>query len=111
MYQYKKNNSLISYGFILASLFILILLTKTQIYTLQENFDRTDYLENEKEDKRNEGDRLNSGKKTLEKDGVQVDRYLKKINEAELIEYFYDYMEGQNSAGNIAAVKSIKFSE
>lgn len=111
MYNTNKNNTFISYWAILISLFILVLVTKTQIYNVQENLDRNETLQENRLEKRTEIQTLNNAKATLEKQWINVDKYLKQVDEAEIIDYLYSFVESVNESWNISAVKSIQFTQ
>jgi len=107
-----KNNKFVSYLIILLSLFIVVLVTRVQIMTLQENLDVKEIKTNELNDKKEQRDDLDRIKAKLKSDDSKVGKYLTAFNEDELIDYIYSYIESTLSTeGGITEVKNISFTE
>lgn len=109
MWMYK-NNTFISYLIILVSLFILILVTKNQIFNLVEQLDQKEASLKEYEDTKVELVRINKLKTQWKDTSGEVDKYMIDLSENELIDYFYGYSDNIESSDEIK-FKSISFTE
>ncbi|MFC1797999.1 hypothetical protein ACFLY2_02430, partial [Patescibacteria group bacterium] len=93
---YNKNNKFISYLIILATLFILILITKNQIITLQENLDLKESYNIELTENKSDLKKLNDRKNQLTSSSKDASKYNIDIKENEIIDYIYSYIEQTN---------------
>lgn len=109
----NKNNKLYWYILILLSLFILVLFTRNQIYTLQENLDEKNNKEVSLLSKRNELDKLNEIKIKVEEKNSWIDNYINSIKEDELLSYIYSKVEEDNLKYTdwISTIRSLNIKE
>lgn len=108
---YKNNNKFISYLIILIALFILVLVTKDKIGTLQEKLDLKETYTSTLEEKKKTLQELNDKKVELEKSAQNIDKYMVEIKEDELIDYIYSYIEKINDKNWVVVIKSLSISE
>lgn len=108
---YKNNNKFISYLIILIALFILVLVTKDKIGTLQEKLDLKETYASTLEEKKKTLQELNDKKVELDKSAQNIDKYMVEIKEDELIDYIYSYIEKINDKNWVVVVKSLSISE
>lgn len=92
----NKNNKLYWYIIILLTLFILVLFTRNQISSIQVNLDEKQNLEIDLENKRQELQALNDIKVKVEAEWNNIEKYLNKIKEDEIIDYIYSKIEEDN---------------
>ena len=111
MWSIKKDNTFISYLIILASLFVLVLFTRVEYEKLQSNLDIRDSHLASVEEKKEELNRLNKIKASINDDDKEYVKYVTDIKEDELIDYLYTYIESLNSEKGIVNIKNINISE
>ena len=111
MWSIKKDNTFISYLIILASLFVLVLFTRGEYEKLQSNLDIRDSHLASVEEKKEELNRLNKIKASINDDDKEYVKYVTDIKEDELIDYLYTYIESLNSEKGIVNIKNINISE
>ena len=111
MSTYGKNNKFVSYLIVLIALFIVILVTKNQITTLQENNDLKETYNMSLSDKKSKLNDLNQLKNKLSSTSQNTDKYNIDINEDEIIDYLYSHIEDTNGSNWIIIVKSISITE
>lgn len=108
---YKKNNKFVSYLIVLLSLFILIIFTKDKIGILQENLDLKETYNLELDESKTELQELNDLKLDLansSKDiAKDIAKYTVEIQEDEIIDYLYSYIEKTNNSDGLIIVKSL----
>ena len=92
MWSIKKDNTFISYLIILASLFVLVLFTRGEYEKLQSNLDIRDSHLASVEEKKEELNRLNKIKASINDDDKEYVKYVTDIKEDELIDYLYTYI-------------------
>lgn len=92
----NKNNKLYWYIIILVSLFIVVLFTRNQISTMQVKLDEKEQKEIELQIKRDELQKLNDIKSKIETEDTDINKYINKISEDELISYIYSKVEEDN---------------
>lgn len=110
---YKKDNNLKSYILLLVSFFILVLVTKDQIFLVQENSDNNEQLNIELSEKRNNVENLNNLKNELKNNTgslSEISKYLIDFKEDEIIDYIYSY-SNENEYENWIIIKNISFSK
>lgn len=108
---YKNNNKLNSYIIVLITLFILILVTKDEFNILQEKLDLKETSNLTLVEKRLELEELNNKKIELSNSSENIDKYLLNINEDELVDYIYSYIEDTNDVNGVIMIKSVSISE
>lgn len=111
---YHKNN-FISYLFILLSLFVLIFFSKdivTDLYSAQQ---QKAQLSLEQQESRQQWEKFSNLKQELEsgqaQNNVDLQKYNQDFSQHEFIGFLYGYIESSNSAGSLASIKSLSFSE
>lgn len=108
---YKKNNKFVSYLIVLIALFILVLVTKDQLFLLQERLDVKETNNQILNEKKDVLDKLNKKQDELEASSENIDKYLVEINEEEIIEYIYSNIEDLNDKQGVTIIKSLTISE
>ncbi len=94
-----NNNSkkILSYILVLASLFIIVLFTKDLIFDLQSNLDLKDSKIKKIQEKREEHKKLKQTQEKLKKQAdSEVEKYLNKPTEDEIVDYIYSMIENGN---------------
>jgi len=81
MWSIKKDNTFISYLIILASLFVLVLFTRGEYEKLQSNLDIRDSHLASVEEKKEELNRLNKIKASINDDDKEYVKYVTDIKE------------------------------
>lgn len=108
----KTKYNLISYILILVTIFLVLLFTKDLIITSKENQARVSELNNTLEQKNKELQEVNLLKddiKSWKKDKKELDKYLIKFDENELVDYFYNYANLNPSKVKINSVNITKW--
>lgn len=111
MWVEKKDSHFLSYVILLVSLFILILFTRGQYTKLQSNLDTRDTHLATLQEKRDELVRLNDIKAIVTQEQWNYEKYMIEIDESEIIESLYSYVESLNSQEGIINMKNINFSQ
>lgn len=111
MSSFWKNNKFLWYVIVLISFFILLLVTKTQIYLIQENKDLRETYQFELQESQKVVEALNSAQKNLEAQWIDVTKYLSNFSEDEMIDYIYSYVENVSDGEGVIAIQNITFSE
>ncbi len=109
----NKNNKLYGYIIILISLFIVVLFTRNQISSMQVKLDEKEQKEIELQTKRDELQKLNDIKSKIETESSDIDKYVNKISEDELINYIYSKVEEDNLkyADWVTTIRSLSISK
>lgn len=107
----EKNNKFNSYLIILLWLFILVFFTRTQITAFQENSETKEIKQIELDNIREKHKKLNKQSEELVNDTTIVEKYLVTINEDELVDYIYWYIEILNRGSDITYINSLSVSE
>ncbi len=108
---YSKNNKFFSYLLILISLFIVILVTKTEVMDMQEKLDQVETYNIQLSDTKNKLAELNNLKNELKKSDTNISKYVTEIKEDEIIDYIYSFVEETNDQYGITIIKSISISD
>lgn len=108
---YKNNNKILSIFVVLFTLFIVVIVTKQQIKTMQEQLDLKETYSSTLVTKKALLQELNDKKALVSKSSQEIDKYLVKINEDELIDYIYSYIESINDNNWVVEIKSLSISE
>lgn len=111
MWYINKDSKFTSYLIILFSLFILFLFTQNQYETLQVNLDKNNELNKNHLEKRNIIAKDNKISAKMKVDDKILWKYLVNINENELIDYIYSYIEDSNTDGSIIEVQDLSISK
>ena len=111
MSAYNKNNKFVSYLIILIALFILILVTKWEVISMQENSDLKETYNSQLNVKKEKLTELNNLKNELISSSENISKYTIDIKEDELIDYIYSYIEKSNDKEWVTMVKSLTLSE
>lgn len=96
MWNFTKNNKIYWYILILISLFILVLLTRTQIYSVQVKKDEISINQSKELSFRDELNRLNDIRNKISNDDNEVEKYIVEVSEDEIINYIYSKIEQDN---------------
>ena len=109
----NKNNKLYGYIIILISLFIVVLFTRNQISSMQVKLDEKEQKEIELQTKRDELQKLNDIKSKIETESSDINKYIYKISEDELINYIYSKVEEDNLkyADWVTTIRSLSISK
>lgn len=109
----NKNNKLYGYIIILVSLFIVVLFTRNQISSMQIKLDEKEQKEIELQLKRDELQKLNDIKTKIDTESNDIDKYINKISEDELINYIYSKIEEDNLKYSdwVTTVRSLSISK
>ena len=90
---------------------MLVLFTRGEYEKLQSNLDIRDSHLASVEEKKEELNRLNKIKASINDDDKEYVKYVTDIKEDELIDYLYTYIESLNSEKGIVNIKNINISE
>jgi hypothetical protein len=90
---------------------VLVLFTRGEYEKLQSNLDIRDSHLASVEEKKEELNRLNKIKASINDDDKEYVKYVTDIKEDELIDYLYTYIESLNSEKGIVNIKNINISE
>ena len=111
MWYVKRNNNFISYLIILFSLFILVFFTRDQYNTMQENLDiNNDHVVSLLQ-KKTELDKLNKIRSNIKEGDEKYKKYLINVDEGELIDYLYSYVEKTNWWDSTILIRDISLLE
>lgn len=107
---HTNNNKFISYLIILITFFILILFTKWEIFSIQENIDLKDSYSLEFNDVKYELAQMNNFKAWLSESTDVINKFNIEIKEDEIIDYLYSFIEETNRTNWVVLVKNITIS-
>lgn len=104
-----KNNKVLSWILILASLFIIILFTKNVFFNLQASFDEKNLKIQEKQTEKETLDRLEQINEKLKSWtwDTEVLKYLNGLKEDEIVDYIYSMAE----EGHLGTIKNLSISK
>ncbi len=98
MHNIKKNSKIYWYIMILLSIFILLLVTRTQVTETQVKLDDIMINENLESDARDKLSRLNNIEKKLNSENeLWIEPYMNEVSEDKIIDYIYSKVEEDNS--------------
>lgn len=111
---YHKNN-FISYLFILLSLFIVIFFSKDLVANLYSAQQQKTQLLSQQQESRQQWEKFSALKQELEsgqaQNNIDLQKYNNDFTQHEFVDFLYGYIESSNSAGSLASIKSLRFSE
>lgn len=96
MWNFTKNNKIYWYLLILISLFILVLVTRTQISSLQIQKDEISINQSKEISLSQELTRLNEIRNKISNDDIEIEKYIVDLSEDEIINYIYSKIEQDN---------------
>lgn len=105
----QKNSKIVSYGIILLSLFVLVLVAKPQLDAMQENIDVQESLQSEIVDKRELAEHLSSIEEKLKTQGLSTKNYSQEVTQEKIVDYLYKVIGDVNNEAGIASIKSLSF--
>lgn len=108
----KSKYTLLSYLFLVLTIFIVLLFTKDLLSQTALKYDALKESNNKLEEKTNEYKEIEKIKQDIESwkiDKKELDKYLVKFNENELIEYFYNYANTNPAKLKITSINISKW--
>lgn len=108
----KSNQKVYWYIIVLISFFIIVFVTKSQIYKMQINLDTKSEKEATKQEKRLENEELESIKEKYKSDEAELSKYSTSFSQEDFMNYIYSYIEtlNQESSDNLyTIIKSLSF--